>query len=149
MKAIKIVDKVQNLDGLHCIEIQRGPLKSEQKFFEFGNIRKLPHIAPINLSFTMQTQLFRIEGQQPAFQKKLSLVRLSKASKMTNSNINRAGMTVSDAIVDLARYYGSESLMIECPFERIPGLVAVCKLSVEAESSAISKHYATAIAPTK
>lgn len=63
--------------------------------------------------------------------------------------MNRAGMTVSDAIVDLARYYGSESLMIECPFERIPGLVAVCKLTIEAESQALSKHYATTIVPPK
>ena len=29
VKAVKIIDKVSNLDGMHCIEIQRGPLKSE------------------------------------------------------------------------------------------------------------------------
>ena len=28
VKAIKIVDRVPDLDGLHCVEIQRGPLKS-------------------------------------------------------------------------------------------------------------------------
>lgn len=97
-------------------------------------MRKFPTLVPIDLTFTMQTQMFRIEGQT-SFQKKLSLVRLSKAPKATADASNKINTIICDASIDLAKYYGSNSRLIECAFDKRPGLIAVCKLSVNAEQS--------------
>ena len=86
---------------------------------------------PVSIALPMQTQLFRV-GQQAGFQKKLCSMTLSRVVKGRNTTSNK---TVCEAQLDLAKHFGVENLLIECPCEAMPAVVFVVKLTVMTEGA--------------
>ena len=119
VKSIKM-EQVENSNLKVRVQLTRGPLKSEVKEVYLAAFAE----TPIDLSFTLKTQIYKVEGG--TFQPKTANLKLFSSKEPTK--------VVAEAPIDLAKHVGDKEAPVDvilCAPSNSSQLEARCLLTVQ------------------